>query len=212
MEHIWQWCSAAHMAWARCRDGTSWRDALAGRCNDRLRLTIVASQVVFLCTSLYGRTCANPDDSTRRIVIAVHAIVATDDIPIEDGGNCVGEHLQVDADTWALSSECMRCNRGEPNLCCITNTTHSADNTRGAHEHARTEATVSARIPVDIERNLATLHANNTPARWMAVSPHWWPQPDTTLETHANCEWLTSARSMPVRATLYTCWRGAHRA
>ena len=47
-EHIWQWCSAAYMAWAKCGDGSSWRDALAGRCNDRLRLTIVASQVVFL--------------------------------------------------------------------------------------------------------------------------------------------------------------------
>ena len=191
-EHIWQWCSAAHMAWARCGDGSSWRDALAGRCNDRLRLTIVASQVIFLYTSLVGRTCMNPDDSTRRIVAAIHAIVATDDIPIVDGENDVGEHLQVDADTWALSSECMRCNRGEPNLCCISNMTHSTDSTRGAHEHARTGATVSVRVPVDTGRNLATMHADNTPARWMVVSPQWWPQPLTTHETHANCEWLTS--------------------
>ena len=108
------------MAWAKCRNGSSWRDALAGRCNDRLRLTIVASQVVFLYTSLYGRTCANADDSARRIAIAVHAIVATDDIQIEDDESCAGGSLQVDADTWALSSECARCNRGEPNLCCIT--------------------------------------------------------------------------------------------
>ena len=34
-EQIWQWCSAAVMTWAKCGDGTSWREALAGRCNDR---------------------------------------------------------------------------------------------------------------------------------------------------------------------------------
>ena len=28
--------------------------------------------------------------------------------------------------------------------------------------------------------------------RWMVVSSSWWPQPNTTQETHANCEWLTS--------------------
>ena len=102
-EHIWQWCSAAHMAWDRDGDGTSWRDALAGRCNDKLRLTIVASQVVVLYTSLFGRTCGNPDDSSRRIVLAVRAIVATGDIPIEDGGNGAGVHMHVGADTWAPS-------------------------------------------------------------------------------------------------------------
>ena len=191
-EHIWQWCSAAYMAWDKCGDGSSWRDALAGRCNDRLRLTIVASQVVFLYTSLYGRARANPDDSARRIVIAVHAIVATEDIQIEEDGNCVGESLQVDADTWALSSECVRCNRGEPNLCRITSRPHRADNSRGTNQYARVGVAVSARIAVDVGRNLATLYANNTPARWMVVSPSWWPQPHTTQEAHANCEWLTS--------------------
>ena len=225
-EHIWQWCSAAHVAWASCGDGSSWRDALAGRCNDRLRLTIVASQVIFLYTSLVGRACMNPDDSTRRIVAAIRAIVATEDIPIGDDENDVGEHLQVDADTWALSSECMRCNRSEPNLCCISNATHSIDSARGAQEHARTGATVSVRVPVDTGRNLATMHADNTPARWMFVSPQWWPQPLTTHETHANSEWLTSRcrhcgrreaclfarRSIRAGATFNTGGGGAHSA
>ena len=95
-EHIWQWCSAAYMAWAKCGDGSSWRDALAGRCNDRLRLTVVASQVVFLYTSLFGRTSANADVSARRIARAVRAIASTDDIQIEDDEGCVGESLHVD--------------------------------------------------------------------------------------------------------------------
>ena len=100
--------------------------------------------------------------------------------------------MHVDADTWALASECTRCNRGVPNLCCITNTTHNADNTRATHTLAHTGVTVRARIPVDCGRNIATLHANNMPSRWMVVSRHWWPQPHNTLETHANCEWLTA--------------------
>ena len=83
-EHIWQWCSAAYMAWSKCGDGSSWRVALAGRCNGRLRLNIVASQVVLLYTSLIGHTSANADDSARRIARAVRAIVSTDDIQIED--------------------------------------------------------------------------------------------------------------------------------
>ena len=69
---------------------------------------------------------------------------------------------------------------------------HRADNTRCANDHARAGATVSARISVDVGGTLATLYANNTPARWMVASPSWWPQPHTTQETHANCEWLTS--------------------
>ena len=36
-EHIWQWCTAAIMAWSKCGDRTSWREALSGRCNDKLR-------------------------------------------------------------------------------------------------------------------------------------------------------------------------------
>lgn len=45
-EHIWQ--CASILAWDKCGDGSNWREALSGRCNDRLRLTIFASQVVFL--------------------------------------------------------------------------------------------------------------------------------------------------------------------
>ena len=78
-EHIWQWCSAAVMTWAKCGDGSSWREALAGRCNDSMRLTIVASQIVFLYTSLIDRTSATADDSARRITKAVRAIVSLDD-------------------------------------------------------------------------------------------------------------------------------------
>ena len=190
-EHIWQWCSAAYMACAKCGDGSSWRDALAGRCNDRLRLTIVAFQVVFLYTSLIGRTYANADGSAQRIARAVRAVVSTDDIQIEDGEGSGGESLRVDSDTWALSSECARCNRGERNLCRVTCRRQSAGNIRRMDDNARFGATVSARTSVDVGGTLATLYADGTPARWMVASSSWWPQPHTTQEAHANCEWLS---------------------
>ena len=190
-EYMWQWCSAAYMAWAKCGDGSCWRDAPAGHCNDRLRLTIVASQVVFLYTSLIGRTSATADDSARRIARAVRAIVSTDDIQIEDDEGSGGESLHVDAGTWAPSSECARCNRGEQNLCRVTCRGQSAGNTQRTDGNARVGATVSARISVDVGRIFATLYADSTPARWMVASSSWWPQPHTTQEAHANCEWLS---------------------
>ena len=190
-EHIWQWCSAAKMAWAKCGDGSSWRNALAGHCNDRLRLTIVTSQVVFLYTSLIGRTSATADDSARRIARAVRAIVSTDDIQIEDDDGSGGESLHVDAGTWAPSSESARCNRGEQNLCRVTCRGQRAGNTQRMDDNARVGATVSARISVDVGRIFATLYADSTPARWMVASSSWWPQPRTTQEAHVNCEWLS---------------------
>ena len=190
-EHIWQWCSAAIMAWAMCGDGSSWRNALAGHCHDKLRLTIVASQVVFLYTSLIGRTSATADDSARRIARAVRAVVSSDDIQAEADEESGGESLHVDSGTWAPFSECARCNRGEQNLCRTTCRRQRTGNTQRANDNARVGATVCARTSVDIGRIWATLYADSTPARWMVASSSWWPQPHTTQGAHANCEWLT---------------------
>ena len=190
-EHIWQWCSAASMAWSKCGDGSSRRDALAGRCNDRLRLTIVASQVVFLYTSLIGRTSANADDSARRIAKAVRAIVSPDGIQIEDDEGSGGECTHADSNTWATCSECARCKRGEQDMCRVTRRRHRASNTQCMDDSARVGAAVSARISVDVRRIVATVCADSTPARWMVASSSRWPQPHTTQEEHANCEWLS---------------------
>ena len=41
---------------------------------------------------------------------------------------------------------------------------------------------------------MATLYADSTPARWITASTSWRPQPRTTQEMHANCEWLARRR------------------
>ena len=133
-----------------------------------------------------------PDDSARRIVAAIRAVGGGEDNPRETGQHDPHGHLQVEVGTWAPSSDCARCSRGESNLCRASNPTSSTNGARDAPLRVRSGATVSVRVAVDTGRNIATMHANNTPARWMVVSPNWWPQPLSTQESRANCEWLTS--------------------
>ena len=182
-----------HLAWYRCGDGSSWRDALAGRCNDKARLTIVASQVIFLYTSLIDRTSMSPDESARRIVAAARAVGGgEEDLPTGNEQRDEDERLPLDADTWATASGCGRCSQAEANLCRLSNPTHDTVGAQEATLRARNGATASARMAIDTGRIIATLHADSMPARWMVVSSSWWPQPPTTQETRANCEWLTS--------------------
>ena len=101
------------MAWSKCGDGASWREALFGRCNDKLRLTVVASQIVSLYTVLLDRTSVTADDSARRINKAVRAIVTIDDSHTGNEGESDNDNPQVDVDTWSAHSKCARCNRGE---------------------------------------------------------------------------------------------------
>ena len=157
-EHIWQWCSAAVMAWAKCGDGYNWREALAGRCNDRLRLTIVTSQVVFLHTSLIGRTSATADDSARRITKVVRALVSLDDRQAGPDDKSGDENPPVDADTWVPFSECVRCNRGEQSLCRTACKRQSSVNYHRTNEATHVGATVTARISANVGRILATLY------------------------------------------------------
>ena len=156
-EHIWQWCIAAVMTWAKCGDGTNWCEALAGQCNDRLRLTIIASQIVFLYC-----TCITADDSVRRITKAVRAIVSLDDSHSvhEDGSG--DDSPQVDAGTWSHLSECARCNRGERNLCRVTcRRQHQLNNCR-TNEATQVGATVASRTSVNERKIMATLYADST--------------------------------------------------
>ena len=131
------------------------------------------------------------DDSARRITKAVRAIVSLDDRqsgPDDESGD---ENPPVDADTWVPFSECVRCNRGEQNLCRTTCRRQPPVNNHRTNETAQVGTTATARISVNVGRILATLYSNNTPARWMVVTSSWWPQPRATQEIHANCEWLT---------------------
>ena len=192
-EHVWQWCCAAHLAWHRCGDGSSWRNALAGRCNDRARLTLVASQVVFLYTSLLDRTALPPEESARRIVAATLAVDGNhEEQPYGGGHRDENGSPPIDTDTWAIASGCGRCNREEGNLYCLTNPSHVLGDAQESTSRARNEITTSARSAIDSGRIIATLHADNAPARWMVVSSSWWPQPHTAQEASANCEWFTS--------------------
>ena len=145
---------------------------------------------MFLYTSLIDRTCTTADDSARRITHAVRAIVSLEDNhsgPDDESGE---DNLQVDADTWSPFSECVRCNRGERNLCRTTCRRQQSVNSHRTNEATQAGAFVTARISVNVGRILATLYADNTPARWVAASSSWWPQPRTTQEMQANCEWL----------------------
>lgn len=181
------------MAWSKCGDGTSWRDALAGQCNDKLRLTVVASQIVVLYTALLGRTAITVDDSIRRISKAVRAIVTIDDNHTgnEDGSD--NENTQVDVDTWSALPECARCKRGEQNLCrTACRRQHTLNNRRTlSTETTQVGATAAPRATVNEGRIMAAHYADNIPARWMVASATWWPQPRATQERHANCEWLS---------------------
>ena len=180
-----------------CGDGSSWRNALAGRCNDELRLTIVASQVVFLYTSLIGRTSATADDSARRIARAVRALVSADGIQAEVDPESGDERLHVDSDTWAPSSDCVRCNRGEQNLCRTNGRRQSTGNAQRANGSAHGGATACARTSVDVGRVLATLYADSIPARWdgciilLAAPTTLYPG---CIRYVRNCEWLTRRR------------------
>ena len=169
-EHIWQWCAAAIMTWAKCGDGTSWREVLAGRCSDRLRLAVVASQIVFLYTALFDRACITADDSVRRITKAVRAIVSLDDRHSGHDDGSGDDSPQVEVDTWSPLSECARCNRGERNLCRITCRRQHLLSNRRTNEDIQVGATVASRISVNEGRIMATFYADNNPARWMTAS------------------------------------------
>ena len=153
------------MTWAKCGDSTGWREALAGRCSDRFRLTIVASQIVFPYTALIDRTCTTADDSVRRITKAVRAIVSFDDSHSGPDDRSGDDSPQVDVDTWSPVSECVKCNRGERNLCRTTCRRQQSLNNRRTNETTQLRATVTSRASVNSGRIMATLHADNTPAR-----------------------------------------------
>ena len=174
-EHIWQWCTAAAMAWSKCGDGTSWREALPGRCNDKLRLTVVASRIVFLCTALVDRTSITADDSARRINNAVRAIVSIGDHHTGSEGESDNDNPQVDIDTWSAHSECARCNRGEQSLCRTARRRQPTQNSRltAATETMHVGATAASRTSVNGGRIMATLYADNIPAQWMVASATW---------------------------------------
>ena len=161
-EHIWLWCTAAVMAWATCGDGTSWREALSGHCSDKLRLTVVASQIAFLYTALLDRTSITADGAARRINKAVRAMVAISDNPTGNGAESDNDNPRVDVDTWSTHSECVRCNRGEQSLC---RTACRRQPTQNSHHTAETEthvgATAAARTSVNGGRIMATVYADN---------------------------------------------------
>ena len=71
-------CCSHGMAKVRGRNQLA-GGVIAGRCKDKLRLTVVASQIVFLYTALPDRTSTTTDESVRRINKAVRAIVTIDD-------------------------------------------------------------------------------------------------------------------------------------
>ena len=123
----------------------------------------------------------------------MRAIVTIDDNHAgnEDGSD--NESTQVDVDTWSALSECARCNRGEQNLCRIAcRRQHALNNRRTTStETTQAGATAASRATVNEGRIMATLYADNVPARWMVAPATWWPQPRTRQERHANCEWLS---------------------
>ena len=154
-----------------------------------------ASTIVSLCTALLGRTSITADDSAKRMNNAARAIATMHDNHTGNDGESDNDNPQVDVDTWSAHPECARCNRGEQSL-CRTAELHAGDSphrTAASRPQPKQHvgATAASRTSVNGVRIMATLYADNIPARWMVASATWWPQPRTTQERHANCERLS---------------------
>ena len=119
-EHIWHWCPAVVLAWRRIGDGTSWNAALSGLAIDVDRLAVTVSQVVFLHTSLFGRTAINATGAAGRIDRAVRAAHGSNGAHVDqDTGEAVPAPSALEGGNWSTVGECMGCRTTGRALCYV---------------------------------------------------------------------------------------------
>ena len=161
------------MAWRRVGDGTSRSAALSGMGRDLARLAITVSQVVFLHTSLLGRTAITATEAAGRIDRAVRASVGSDGtLGDPDTGEEVYAQSAIEGGNWSMVGECSRCRASERVLCytgCAER--NRRDERRWAEPNAyRHKATARASCDVGAGRVVASLRTHTVPARWMPAS------------------------------------------
>ena len=190
-EHIWQWCPAVVLAWRRCGSGLGWRHALLGRGSSPRMLITVASQTVFLYTSLLGRSSLSAMEAANRITAAVHALNMGDP-PEEEYSDAVGASdapvLRLAA--WSPRPGCSLCQHSGDRLCTTSRAGPGGREGQayspGPQWHA---AQPVVRARVEVGRILATLYSPTTPAAWMLATTGWWPAPRAVAADRATCAW-----------------------
>ena len=191
-EHIWHWCPAVVMAWRRVGDGTSWSAALSGMVRDVDRLAITVSQVVFLHTSLFGRTAITATEAAGRIDRAVRASVGSNEtLGDPDTEEEVYAPSAIEVGNWSTVGECIRCRASGRALCYTGRAERNRRDECGCAEPNAHRHKATARAPCDVGagRVIASLRTHTVPARWMLASSEWWPPPWATGGANPNCAW-----------------------